>query len=60
VGPYHPVAVFLSVRLREGLNPDCAQLTDSALKRPTPLQIVADGGGGFRLYSGRKFVVLIR
>lgn len=34
--------------------------TDDAIKRPTPLQIVADPSGGFRLYSGRKFVKFIR
>jgi hypothetical protein len=25
-----------------------------------PLQIVPDAGGGFRLYAGRKYVVLSR
>jgi len=30
---------------------------DAALKRPTPLQVVADPAGGFRLYSGRRYVV---
>jgi len=30
--------------------------TDEAIKRPTPLQVMADPSGGFRLYSGRKFV----
>jgi hypothetical protein len=34
--------------------------TDSELKRPMPLQIVANTGGGFRLYAGRKYVVLTR
>jgi hypothetical protein len=34
--------------------------TDEALKRPMPLQVVADPGGGFRLYSGRKYVVFSR
>ena len=33
--------------------------TDSELKRPVPLQIVSDAGG-FRLYAGRKYVVLTR
>lgn len=37
-----------------------ATSTDSALKRPMPLQILPDAGGGFRLYSGRKYVVLTR
>ena len=30
--------------------------TDAALKRPTPLQVQADPAGGFRLYSGRRYV----
>jgi hypothetical protein len=34
--------------------------TDSGLKRPTPLQVIADPAGGFRLYSGRRFVVITR
>lgn len=34
--------------------------TDSDLKRPVPLQVLADAGGGFRLYCGRKYVVLSR
>jgi len=34
--------------------------TDEAIKRPTPLQMMADPGGGFRLYSGRKFVKFSR
>ena len=34
--------------------------TDEALKRPMPLQIMADPGGGFRLYAGRKFVKFAR
>lgn len=29
---------------------------DAELKRPMPLQVMADPGGGFRLYSGRKYV----
>jgi hypothetical protein len=30
---------------------------DAGLKRPTPLQVVADpAGGGFRLYAGRRYV----
>lgn len=37
-----------------------ASATDSNLKRPMPLQIVSDAGGGFRLYCGRKYVVLRR
>jgi len=34
--------------------------TDEAIKRPTPLQIMADPSGGFRLYAGRKFVKFTR
>ena len=33
---------------------------DSELKRPTPLQVVADPAGGYRLYAGRKYVILSR
>jgi hypothetical protein len=33
---------------------------DAALKRPLPLQIVANAAGGFRLYAGRKFVSFSR
>jgi hypothetical protein len=29
---------------------------DDAMKRPMPLQVLADAGGGFRLYAGRKYV----
>ena len=34
--------------------------SDEALKRPMPLQIMADPSGGFRLYAGRKFVKFAR
>jgi hypothetical protein len=34
--------------------------TDSGLKRPTPLQVTSDPAGGFRLYSGRRYVVFSR
>lgn len=37
-----------------------ASSTDEALKRPLPLQIMADPSGGFRLYAGRKFVKFAR
>jgi hypothetical protein len=37
-----------------------ASVTDSELKHPVPLQILADSGGGFRLYAGRSYVVLTR
>jgi hypothetical protein len=34
---------------------------DAGLKRPMPLQVMADAaGGGFRLYAGRKFVTFKR
>jgi hypothetical protein len=34
---------------------------DAALKRPTPLQIIADAApGSFRLYEGRDYVVISR
>jgi hypothetical protein len=34
---------------------------DAGLKRPTPLQVVADpAGGGFRLYAGRRYVSFSR
>lgn len=29
---------------------------DTGLKRPRPLQVSADPGGGFRLYAGRRYV----
>lgn len=34
--------------------------SDDALKRPMPLQVMADPSGGFRLYAGRKFVKFAR
>ncbi len=34
--------------------------TDDAIKRPTPLQVMADPSGGYRLYAGRKFVKFSR
>lgn len=34
--------------------------TDDAIKRPMPLQVLADAAGGFRLYSGRKYVLITR
>jgi hypothetical protein len=37
-----------------------ASSDDANLKRPMPLQIVADPAGGFRLYAGRKFVSFSR
>lgn len=29
---------------------------DTEIKRPTPLQVTADPGGGYRLYCGRSYV----
>jgi len=37
-----------------------ATSSDDALKRPMPLQIMADPSGGFRLYAGRKYVKFVR
>ncbi|MGB8261588.1 MAG: hypothetical protein WCE75_14600 [Terracidiphilus sp.] len=34
--------------------------TDESLKRPMPLQVVADPAGGFRLYAGRRYVIFSR
>lgn len=34
--------------------------SDDGIKRPVPLQIMADPTGGFRLYEGRKFVKFAR
>lgn len=34
--------------------------TDSDMKRPRPLQVTKDPGGGFRLYAGRKYVTFSR
>lgn len=34
--------------------------TDQSIKRPLPLQVMADPSGGFRLYEGRKFVKFTR
>lgn len=33
---------------------------DAGLKRPMPLQVTTDPAGGFRLYSGRRYVVFSR
>ncbi len=33
---------------------------DAGMKRPMPLQVVADPAGGFRLYAGRKYVSFSR
>lgn len=34
--------------------------TDEVMKRPMPLQVVADAAGGFKLYEGRKFIHFTR
>jgi hypothetical protein len=34
--------------------------TDSEMKRPVPLQVLADPAGGFRLYAGRSYVAFSR
>ena len=34
--------------------------SDEALKRPVPLQVLSDPAGGFRLYAGRRYVVISR
>ncbi|HUB31355.1 MAG TPA: hypothetical protein VL967_16740 [Terracidiphilus sp.] len=33
---------------------------DQEMKRPVPLQVTSDPGGGFRLYEGRKYVNFAR
>jgi hypothetical protein len=33
---------------------------DPGMKRPTPLQVVADPAGGYRLYAGRRYVIFSR
>lgn len=37
-----------------------AYSTDDAIKRPLPLQFTTDPAGGFRLYTGRKYVTIAR
>ena len=34
--------------------------SDEAMKRPTPMQVTTDPGGGFRLYAGRKYVTITK
>jgi len=34
--------------------------TDDAMKRPTPLQVTTDSGGGYRLYAGRRYVTFTK
>ena len=33
---------------------------DQEMKRPMPMQVTADPGGGFRLYAGRKYVTFTK
>jgi hypothetical protein len=33
---------------------------DAGLKRPLPLQVTVDPAGGFRLYAGRRYVIISR
>ncbi|MGA3373348.1 MAG: hypothetical protein ABSC48_16455 [Terracidiphilus sp.] len=37
-----------------------AAFEDAGLKLPRPLQVAADGAGGYRLYAGRKYVTFSR
>jgi hypothetical protein len=37
-----------------------ASSNDAGIQRPTPLQFLADQSAGFRLYAGRKYVVVSR
>jgi hypothetical protein len=34
--------------------------TDAGLARPRPLQVVADGTHGYRIYAGRRYVTIAR
>jgi hypothetical protein len=34
--------------------------TDKEIKRPRPLEVLTNPGGGYRLYAGRKYVVFSR
>lgn len=34
--------------------------TDEEMKRPTPMQVTTDPGGGFRLYAGRRYVTFTK
>jgi hypothetical protein len=35
-------------------------MTDAGLARPRPLQVVADGANGYRIYAGRRYVTVSR
>jgi hypothetical protein len=34
--------------------------TDAEMKRPMPMQVTTDPGGGFRLYAGRRYVTFTK
>ena len=34
--------------------------TDDEMKRPMPMQVTSDPGGGFRLYAGRRYVTFTK
>jgi len=34
--------------------------TDDEMKRPMPMQVTTDAGGGFRLYAGRRYVTFTK
>ena len=34
--------------------------SDEEMKRPTPMQVTTDPGGGFRLYAGRRYVTFTK
>ena len=34
--------------------------TDAEMKRPMPMQVTTDPGGGFRLYAGRRYVTVTK
>ena len=34
--------------------------TDEEMKRPMPMQVTTDSGGGFRLYAGRRYVTFTK
>lgn len=46
--------VVTDVGAHDVLTATCA--ADEALKRPMPLQVLADPAGGYRLYEGRKYI----
>jgi hypothetical protein len=50
--------VVTDVGAHELLN--VATSDDASLRRPTPLQVIADPAGGYYLYSGRRYVVFSR